>query len=611
MDNTSLLTAARRRWWIIVLLALVGAVFGALPEPARVEEQVVTRYSATHTMLQNADVLGTQSALINASQIQLFATTGEVPTRAAEELDYSGSPALLASQVEVNFDFNTGALTVTTVQDSAQWAERVADVYAEVLNAYLVERQDVLYQNRLAALLTRLEELERELNRLTDKLAVNPGDPVIEAQRGAVARQYGVAFEQSETLSSSPNILSFSTLQRAQAVPETEGGGISAPTSRLTRAVMGGILGAALGMAVALLLGVLDRRLRTREQVESLLGMRARVLIHRTRSERAGGIVVSSGRHDPLSDAYRTTRNVVGFIYNGLEPVDRARITVVVSPGPGDGKTSMAANLAAAFAEMGQRTVVVNTDFRRPRLSHLINGAAVSPSAFHLGDLETIDPSWLLRETPLQNLMLLDLAGMGSAGELAAATARLLPRLARQFDAVVVDTSPVAATAEVLEIVPVADLIVLVSRLGHTRIEAAERAVSILHDTTAAPIVLALTGAHRERAGYYEYSDRRSKQPEGAKVRTGWFGRGKRSRYDGPERRRTERKLGELQVSSGARRRRYMPGEHERSSTELRLFDAVSSATRADGNGQGSAHEPSDDVRGPSTGEQVASKREP
>jgi hypothetical protein len=67
MDNTSLLTAARRREWIIVLLALVGAVFGALPEPAWVEEQVVTRYSATHTMLQNADVLGTQSALINAS----------------------------------------------------------------------------------------------------------------------------------------------------------------------------------------------------------------------------------------------------------------------------------------------------------------------------------------------------------------------------------------------------------------------------------------------------------------------------------------------------------------------------------------------------------------
>lgn len=279
----------------------------------------------------------------------------------------TGSPALLASQVEVDFDFNTGALTVTTVQDSARWAERVVDVYAEVLNAYLVERQDVLYQNRLAALLTRLEELERELNRLTDKLAVNPGDPVIEAQRGAVARQYGVAFEQSETLSSSPNILSFSTLQRAQAVPETEGGGISAPTSRLTRAVMGGILGAALGMAVALLLGVLDRRLCTRAQVESLLGMRARVLIHRTRSERAGDIVVSSGRHDPLSDAYRTTRNVVDFIYHGLEPVDRARITVVVSPGLGDGKTSMAANLAAAFAEMGQRTVVVNTDFRPPR----------------------------------------------------------------------------------------------------------------------------------------------------------------------------------------------------------------------------------------------------
>lgn len=588
MDNNSPLAALRRRWWIVVLLAFVGAVIGALPQTEQVEEQA-TRYTAIHTLLQNDATDQVQAALISVSQIPLFASVGEVPARAARQLDFGGNAAELASQMEVSYDFNTGALTVSTTQSSAQRAERYADVYAEVLASYLVERQDVLYQERLASFLERLEELERQLNSLSNQVVLNPNDPILEAQRSAVARQYSVVFEQSETLTADPNILSFTTLQRAQAIAEAQGA-LAAPTSRMARGLMGGALGAALGAIVAFLLGLLDRRIRTREQVEAILGMRARVLIHRSRDERTGGLVVGPGRHDPLSDSYRTMRNVVGFVHGGLEPADRGRITVVVSPGPGDGKTSMAANLAAAFCELGQRTVVVNTDFRRPRLSRAINGTAVSPSAFNLADLESIDPAWLLRETPLPNMMLLDLAGMGSAGELALATARLLPRLAAEFDAVVVDTSPVAATAEVLEIVPHADVIVMVARLGNTPITAAERAASILRDTTTAPVVLALTGAQRERTGYYEYHDRRgSAGRDGEPIsRIGRLRRKRGPDYQGPERRRSERKLSELQVSEAARRSPYRPGADEHPPTEVpRVFESevlrVEEAQRSEG----------------------------
>lgn len=599
MDNNSPLAALRRRWWVVVLLAFVGAVIGALPEPQRVEEQA-TRYSATHTLLQN-DASNQFQALISVSQISLFASAGEVPSRAVRALSYSGSAADLASQMQVEYDFNTGALTVTTTQDSAQRAEQFADTYADVLAGYLVERQDVVYQERLASFLERLEDLERQLNDLTRQLALSPEDPVLEAQRSAVARQYSVAFEQSESLTANPNILSFTTLQRAQALPLSQSG-LAAPTSRMARALMGGVLGAALGVVVAMLLGVLDRRIRTREQVESLLGMRARVLIHRSRDERTGGLVVAPGRHDPLSDSYRTMRNVVGFVHGGLEPVQRGRVTVVVSPGPGDGKTSMAANLAAAFCELGQRTVVVNTDFRRPRLSRAINGTAVSPSAFNLADLDSIDPAWLLRETPLPNLMLLDLAGMGSAGELALATARLLPKLAADFDALVVDTSPVAATAEVLEVVPQADVIVMVARLGHTPISAAERAASILRDTTTAPVVLALTGAQRERAGYYEYSDRRragGRDGEPAR-RLRLFGRGRADGYQGPERRRTERRLSELQVSEAARRQPYRPAGEGPPPTEVpRLFDRDLMGVVGDGNDPDTGEQPTTEASRP------------
>src|SRR5262245_44917494 len=119
MGNASALGAIRRRWWIVVILAGVGALLGALPEPTRVEEQATT-FTATHTLLlNNTDVILTGDTAVSPNQVSLLATTGEVPLRAAENVGFDGNPAELASQVTVTFDLSTGALTFTTTQDTA------------------------------------------------------------------------------------------------------------------------------------------------------------------------------------------------------------------------------------------------------------------------------------------------------------------------------------------------------------------------------------------------------------------------------------------------------------------------------------------------------------
>ncbi len=517
MKETSALAAIRRRWWVVVLLALLGATLGALPEPARVEEQSkLIRYQATHTLLlNNTDSLNSSGATaVSPNQVALLATTGEVPKRVAERIGFQGNSAELASQVEVEFDFVTTALTVTTTQDSAARAEEIANAFADTLNSYLAERQDVVYQERLAAGITRLAKLETQLDALTDDLAADPSDPVLASQQDAISRQYSVAFEQDQVLSEAPLALSFTTLQRAEAFAlDSSSGGLSAPRSRTTRGLLGLAAGLALGIGVAIVMGLLDRKIRSREQAELVLGLRTRVVVPRVKPDRRG-LVVRNGRHDALSDSYRTLRNVIGFIHGGLEPVDRARVTLVVSPGPGEGKTSLAANLAAAFVENGQDTIVVNTDFRRPRLAGMVTDGPLVMLPFVLEDLETVEPKWLLAETVDPHLQLLDLSTLsGSAGELVRAAAHLVPQLTRETDAIVVDTSPVGATAEVLDMVPLADVIVVVVRLGQTSISVAERTVEILRDVSTAPMVLVLSGVKQERMGYYEYADRRSPAP--------------------------------------------------------------------------------------------------
>ena len=112
MNDSVILGAIKRRWWLIAIFAVVGALLGALPEPAQVEEQERS-FSATHTLLVN-DTSGQQSfSAISPNQVTLFATTGEVPQRAAVTLDYSGNPASLADRVDPDYDFSNGALTKT------------------------------------------------------------------------------------------------------------------------------------------------------------------------------------------------------------------------------------------------------------------------------------------------------------------------------------------------------------------------------------------------------------------------------------------------------------------------------------------------------------------
>lgn len=532
MTNPSLLPALRRYLWIIALLAVAGALLGAVPQPERVEEQATT-FSATHTMLVNDTSGLAASAGVSPNQVALLATTGEVPERVAAELGFPGNPATLASLVAVTFDQATGALTFATTAETAAEAEQIADAFADETNSYLVERQDIVFSRRVQASRDRLQGFETELDEITALLALDPENPALLAQRDAISRQYSLAFEQDRSLSGNPSFLSFTTLQRAQAVPVVDRG-LAAPTGRGTRAVMGLVAGLALGLAAALVLSRTDRKIRSREQAETLLGMRARAEIPSVRErDRRNGVVVVRGRHDALSDAYRTLRNVISFAQTGIEPSNRAPVTVVVSPGQGDGKSSLVANLAAAFVESGRRTIAINTDFRRPRLGEVINGEPIV-QPFGLDDLELLDTKLLLARTDLPNLLVMDLSGIDATpGELLRSTTSMLPTLIDVADELIIDTSPLGVTAEPLELVPHADVIVMVVRLGHTSIGAAERTLAQVRDLSTAPVVLAVTGSRTVRGKYVEYGSR-----SGTSI---WPGR--RSDWKPPMWRQPEREL--------------------------------------------------------------------
>ena len=508
VKKQSALEAARSRWKIVLGMTALGAALGALPSPAKVEaNSAIAGWKATNTMLttQAAQPASpgdpTADEGVAAVQFSLFATTGEVPKRVAAKIGWTGSPAELASTMDVYYDFDTGALVFSTSQSTPELAVSIADGFATETAAFLAERQVQWNETLLQQWAKRADDLKAELDEKQAAIGEDETDRAKLAELEAVQGQYRLAFEQKTKLSAATSSELLTPLQSAQAVPVVAGG-LSAPNSRSMRGLLGALVGATLGLGLAVVLGRIDRRLRGREQAEEITGLRVRVELPFVRDDARLARVLDSLQHDPLADAYRTVRNVVGFVHGSLPIVDRARVTLVVSPGPGEGKTSLTANLAASFAEIGMNTVAVNTDFRRPKLSQRLCGAELAPLPWELEDLGWVPPGRVLRPTPIPNLSVFDLGTIGPAGELARRTAAMIPQLAREAEAIVIDSSPVSATAEVLELVPLADVVVVVLRLGETSISSAESTLAILRDLTTAPLLLVAVGGRAVNRGY-------------------------------------------------------------------------------------------------------------
>ena len=138
---------------------------------------------------------------------------------------------------------------------------------------------------------------------------------------------------------------------------------------------------------------------------------------------------------------------------------------------------------------------------------------------FTAADLAEVHPRQLLRRTPLPNLVLLDLSGIDAPpGTLARATTSVLDELATMADAIVIDSSPVGATAEVLELLPYADHVVVAIRLDHTLTSATQRTMQLLRSLSTGTLHLVVVGENIERSPYYEYGKPSSKR---SKFRSG------------------------------------------------------------------------------------------
>lgn len=187
-------------------------------------------------------------------------------------------------------------------------------------------------------------------------------------------------------------------------------------------------------------------------------------------------LITLTNPRSPVSEAYRTLRTNLSF-YSLDEPI---RSLVVTSPAPDEGKSTTIANLAVTMAQSGRRTILVDSDLRRPSLH----------TFFDLGHDRGLTDMVLdegsapaLQETGVPDLWLLasgkkppNPADMLGSRQLD----RVIARLTDQADIVLFDAPPIIAVTDAAVLGAKVDGVLLVLKAGKTRRDHAERARQML-----------------------------------------------------------------------------------------------------------------------------------
>ena len=280
---------------------------------------------------------------------------------------------------------------------------------------------------------------------------------------------------------------------------------------------LGAFLGGFVGLVLGYLVEMADKSFRKPEDVIREFGVPIVGHIPFFKEDQLKSAEVENGMdktaiclHLPRSrsaEAYRSVRTAICFSALG----GSHRVIQVSSPAAGDGKSTLALNLSISLAMSGKRTILVESDFRRPKV-HKLTAVENKRGIVDVlrGDAELIDA---VQNTSVKSFFVLpcgtrptDPAELLSRPEYE----NLLEVLRQKFDYVIIDTPPILAVTDPTSIAPRVDGVLIAMRLSrHTR-ELGRRTLEQLRDVGATVSGIVINGVE-ESDGYgygaYRYSD--------------------------------------------------------------------------------------------------------
>jgi succinoglycan biosynthesis transport protein ExoP len=380
VELSDYLRTLRKRWVAIVAVMLLGLAGGASATIL-----VTPKYEASTLVYVNLQSTGSVSELAQGgtfvqNQVKTYAevvNTPRVLTAVIKTLRLDVTPEVLAQSVSATAPLDTVNIEITVQDDSPDDAAAIAN-----------------------AITDSFSQAVADITRPTDG-AASPVDV---------------------------SVLRDATVPTAPVSPNA-----------LLNIALGALVGLALGLAIAIVVELLDTRIRGERDVESI-----------TDAPIIGGIAFDSDavkrplivQDDPRSaraEAFRTLRTNLQF----LDVEAGGRSFVLTSSIPSEGKTTTSANLAIALADSGAQVVLIDADMRRPKLADYMGiEGAVGLSDVLISRVELAD---VLQPWGRGNLAILPAGAIPpNPSELLGSRAMvaLIRQLEAEFDVVLIDLPP-------------------------------------------------------------------------------------------------------------------------------------------------------------------------
>jgi capsular exopolysaccharide synthesis family protein len=404
VDIPTAVRVLRDQWRMVLVMSVLATVTGAavtfLQRPVY-EAQATIYVAATNDAASTA----LQGNVLSQQRVKLYGElvrSDRVMSAVVEKLGLRLSAATLARRVTAGTRADTTLLTITAADSSAGRARDIAN------------------------------EVARQFVELAPQM-----DSAADSHDGQV--RLSVVREASRP--------------RAPLSPQ--------PVRNLGLAVA---IGLTIGMGLAALRHILDRRLRVPVQVEEVTGAPNLGLVPAA-GKRNEPVAANAGPYDPHVEALRMLRTAV----HCAAGTAGYRTVLVTGALGGSGSTAVACDLAITIGRGGARVLLVDADLRRPRIARAMGVPSATGLTSVLTDAADLDEAvqpwrepnvWILPSGPIPTNPS-ELLGSRQMGE-------LMEYLREQYDVVLLDGAPVLAAADAVATATSCDSVLLVVRYGAT-----------------------------------------------------------------------------------------------------------------------------------------------
>ena len=283
------------------------------------------------------------------------------------------------------------------------------------------------------------------------------------------------------------------------------------------------ILGFAFSFLIIFLLEIFDNSLKTIDEIEkynlSILGIIPSIgnekktllennilrkifnLKTQSNSNVKRTLMMKEDPKSPISEAYRGLRTSM------LYSTDKKTKSIVVSSaGPGEGKTTTVANLAITYANFGKKTLLIDTDLRRPVIDKVFN-VPREPGVTNFITNQTDDYKSLIKKTEIENLSIITSGLIPPNPSEMLGSSRMvhfIKQLEGEFEMILFDSPPLIAVTDANMISREIDQIVLVVKVGQTDKKAFHHTITNLENINA-PLGGIIMNAVTNKTSYGSY----------------------------------------------------------------------------------------------------------